>query len=221
MKPGFYSLFYFLISDIAIILCFVPFLLLLWKKIKVEKVYFIIGIYWLTNGLINIPTWFGQSGNYQLSDQLIHIYNLINTPIVLLIFFFGFSGVTRKITLYTLVSFILFELIVLIKWKGYNSDSGTMITGAGLLLVFIYSIAGVVQYLQKMEHTSSETALVFSYAALLFAYGGFIIIYIFHHIVAYTSNNKDSFLLYYISLFLAALITTLGLWTYAKPVSNL
>ena len=57
--------------------------------------------------------------------------------------------------------------------------------------------------------------MAFVYAALLFAYGSFAMIYIFTHLHRGDFiDKKDSFLLYYISLLLAALITTMGLWSY-------
>jgi drug/metabolite transporter (DMT)-like permease len=66
-----------------------------------------------------------------------------------------------------------------------------------------------------MEHTALENSMVFVYAALLFAYGSFTIIYIFLHTHSGNMiNTRDSFLLYYVSLFLAAVITSMGLWNY-------
>ena len=107
---------------------------------------------------------------------------------------------------------------ILIGLKGYNYSSSTMIIGSGLLLILVYSIVGLLQYLRKMEHTRLENSMVFVYASLLFAYGSFLIIYIFAHVHTTNSsgenNDADSFLLYYISLLLSASITSAGLWSY-------
>jgi hypothetical protein len=67
-----------------------------------------------------------------------------------------------------------------------------------------------------MEHTRFENSMVFVYAAALFAYGSGLIIYIFAHYHPAGSNNDDtdSFLLYYISLLLSAIVTSTGLWSY-------
>ncbi len=93
-----------------------------------------------------------------------------------------------------------------------------MIIGSGLLLILVYSLVGLLQYLRKMEHTPLENSMVFVYASLLFAYGSFLIIYIFAHVRATRSsgdnNDADSYLLYYISLLLSAIVTTAGLFTY-------
>lgn len=179
--------------------------------------YWIIGIYWLANGLINLPNLElnGYFKNCQWQNQCTLCYNLLNTPLVLLIFYYGCSGKDRKPVLRVLALFIAFEGM-LVAWKGYNSLSSTMIIGMGLLVVLCFSIIGLSRYLKKMEHTNFENSMVFVYVALLFAYCGFTIVYIFSHI--YTSmeagDNRDSFLLYFISLSLSAIITCLGLWGY-------
>jgi len=82
-------------------------------------------------------------------------------------------------------------------------------------VILTYCINGLMQYMKQMEHTPFENSMVFVYAALFFAYGSFTIIYIFIHTqLGNLMNIKDSFLLYYIGLFLASVITSLGLWSY-------
>jgi drug/metabolite transporter (DMT)-like permease len=113
-----------------------------------------------------------------------------------------------------ILGFIVGEA-VLINWKGYNFSSSALIIGSGLLLILTCCIAGLILYVKKMEHTRFENSMVFVYAALLFAYGSFMIIYIFAHLHPNGSGNgTDSFLLYYVSLLIAAVVTSMGLWSY-------
>jgi hypothetical protein len=131
-----------------------------------------------------------------------------------LVFASAASGRHRKQLLRILLLFTTGELVVT-GWKGYNFMTSTGIIGSGLLLTLIGSIIGLVQYMKKMEHTPFENSMVFVYAALLFSYGSFLIIYIFTHIRGNSEgNSKDSFLLYYTSLLLSSSITSLGLWSY-------
>ena len=110
--------------------------------------------------------------------------------------------------------FIAFEA-GLVLWKGYNFSTSNAIIGAGLLITLFYCITGLIQFMKQMEHTPFENSIAFVYAALLFAYSSFLIIYIFTHIHEKGSDTgKDSFLLYYIGLLLSACITNLGLWGY-------
>ena len=214
LKTGLYSVLYAIASNVAICLCFVPFLFLCRKKIRQDKVYIMIGIYWLANGLVNIPSLnlFGSFANQEFRAHLIFLYSLLDTPLVLAIFFFATKGKKRKIILLTGVLFTV-EAAILNR-RGYNFGSASIIIGIGLVLVLLFSVSGILEYMNKVEHSDFETCLVFIYAALLFAYGGFIIIYIFSQLHDYKTDNADSLLLYYISLSLSAFITSLGLWGY-------
>ncbi len=151
-----------IISSMAVGFCFVPFILLGWKKMRRVNAYCLIGIYWLLNGLINLPAPLPFTGDQHSFGRLNNYFMLAETPLV------------------------------------------------------IYSIAGLGRYVKKMEHTRFETSMVFVYAALLFAYGSFFIIYIFAHWHPDigSSGIADSYLLYYISLLLSAAVTSTGLWTY-------
>jgi hypothetical protein len=216
LKTGAYSVLYAVISNMAILLCFIPLLLLGWKKMRQEKAYWIIGIYWFFNGLVNLPGIgvfsFNLSRHWQ--ERSSFSYNLAETPLVLLIFAFASAGRQRRQLLLLFVLFIAWEA-ALISWKGYNLSTRLLLIGSGLLSILIYSIIGLIQYVKKMEHTRFENSMVFVYASLLFAYGSFLIIYIFAHIHSNgNSNGTDSFLLYYVSLLISAAVTTMGLWSY-------
>jgi hypothetical protein len=217
LKTGVYSVLYEVVLNMAIGSCFIPFLLLSWKKMRQVKTYRVIGIYWLFTGLINFMDldFFRHLTNTSaLQERLNLYYNLLETPLVLWVFAGAASGLHRKQLLLILLFFIAGEL-ALIGWKGYNFTSSAIIIGSGLLLTLAYSITGLVQYMRKMEHTPFENSMVFVYAALLFAYGSFLIIYIFTHIRENSEgSSKDSFLLYYTSLLLSAAITSTGLWGY-------
>jgi hypothetical protein len=219
VKTGFYNVLYLLVSNTAILFCFVPFLFLIWKRMRKDKAYWMVGIYWLVTGLINL-SYLGidlavATRTSALEAKLNFAYNILDTPVLLLFFFYAASGKKRKN--HILLSMLLFTAFegLLLAWKGYTFETSTMIIGGGLLLVLAYCVTGLVEYMRTMEHTAFENSMVCVYAALLFAYGSFSIIYIFTHIHRGDFIDKrDSFLLYYISILLAALVTTLGLWSY-------
>ena len=54
---------YTLLSNISIALWFLPIILLWIRKLQFEKAYIFTAIYWLANGLMNLPGWIGQAGN--------------------------------------------------------------------------------------------------------------------------------------------------------------
>lgn len=201
---------------LAIVLCFVPFLYLGWKKMRQVSAYRAIALYWLVTGLINLPNLelFGLFRNVALQEKLNVWYTMAETPLVLFVFSCAASGNRRRQLMWALSLFTAAEA-GLVAWKGFNFSTSNLIIGAGLFITLFYCISGLVQFMKQMEHTPFENAIAFVYAALLFAYSSFLIIYIFIHIHEKGADtSKDSFLLYYIGLSLSATITNLGLWGY-------
>jgi drug/metabolite transporter (DMT)-like permease len=213
LKTGAFSVLYAVISNMAIGCCFIPFLLLGWKKMRHVNAYWIIGIYWLLNGLVNLPE-LGLFTGSRWQEKLTFGYNLAETPLVILVFGFATSGRQRRNLLLLVLLFMIWEAI-LVSWKGYNFSTSALIIGSGLLLILACCITSLIQYVRRMEHTRFESSMVFVYAALLFAYGSFLIIYIFAHMHPNgAGTGTDSFLLYYISLLISAAVTSMGLWNY-------
>jgi len=177
--------------------------------------YRVLGVYWLLNALIHFSDiYFFLSFRGSRLDQLMNYYNVVDTPLALLIFACASSGRHRRTILLSIFLFAAVEAVT-ISWKGYETVSGFLFTGFGVSVVIVYSIIGLVQYMRKMEYTSFENSMVFIYGALLFAYGSFLIISLFLHIRGNTpGNSRDSYLLYYISMLISAVITSLGLWSY-------
>ena len=207
-----------LISNIAIIFCLAPFLMMLWKKLHYERTYTLVGLYWLITGLLNQYNWLSNAQNNHMQAQLMFVRNLIGIHFVLVIFLFRAEGSQKKTIFYTLLSFILFELVMMI-WNGSDNASNIVVIGLGSLLVLIFSIAGLVGYLKNMEHSSFDNTLAFIYAAFLFAYGGTTMIYILNYLNVATTNDPDEFFLYYVGLLLSSLLTCYGLWQYAEKSS--
>jgi len=185
------------------------------KKMRQVTTYRVLGIYWLLNGLIHFTDiYFFISYRNTRLDELSNYYNVLDTPLVLLIFICAASGRYRKALWLTLLLFIALEVSI-ITWKGYAFTSGFFFTAVGVALVLFYSIIGLLQYMRKMEYTTFESSMVVVYASMLFGYGSFLIISLFLHIRGNGEvNTRDSYLLYYISLLISAIITFLGLWSY-------
>jgi hypothetical protein len=177
--------------------------------------YRVLAIYWLLNAVIHFSDiYFFLSFRNTRLDRLLNYYNVLDTPLVLLIFACASSGRHRRTLALSIFLYVVLEMVI-IGWKGYDAVSGFIFTGFGVLVVIVYSIIGLVQYMRKMEYTSFENSMVFIYGALLFAYGSYLIVSLFLHIRGNTeSNSQDSYLLYYFSLLISAVITSLGLWSY-------
>jgi hypothetical protein len=204
------------VASLAIVICFVPFLFLGFKKVRKVNTYRVIGIYWLFNGLVNFPIlWpIQREGLRSFFQHLTDIYDLVDTPLVLLVFALAATGKLRRQVLIVLVGFVIGESI-LIRQKGYTY-SWPIVVGTGVSLILVYTVSGLWQYLKKMEHNRFENSMAYVYAALLFGYGTYLIIYLLYFFRKSASgyNEADSFLLYYTSLLLSAIVTSTGIWSY-------
>lgn len=209
---------YRLITVLSILACFVPFTLLIWKKLWKEPLYILICAYWLINGLINLGPLFNLPISIRAEDTITLTANALDTPLVLGIFYLATKGAKRTALKITFISFVLFEMIV-IAFKGFNYSSSSIIIGVGLIVVLIYGAAGIISYLGRLEHTPQENVMVFIYSSFLFFYGTFIIIYIFSYLTT-VSDDADNFFLYYVELFVAALPAIYGLVKYPRQSSS-
>ena len=130
-------MFYAIVSSGAIVLCFIPFLFLSWKNIRKVRAWWVLGIYWLLNGLDNLlEVWFAtrSEGSHVLVRQLSFCYCLVETPLLLLTFALARQGRGRKGLLLLLVLFMTGESILL-RLRG-NSSLG-LIIGSGLGIIIL------------------------------------------------------------------------------------
>jgi hypothetical protein len=201
------------ITIISILLCFIPIIVLVLKQMWRERLYLLIALYWLLNGLINIATLFNFKIDRRVDDFITLTANYLDVPMVLLIFYLASRGLYRKVIKYTLLSFIVFELIVTFI-KGFNYDAITIILGVSLVVIISFSIAGIVAYLTRIQHSPQEEIMVFVYSSFLFFYGTFIIVYVFSYIIV-NQNDSDNFLIYYLELLLASLPVTYAFLKFA------
>lgn len=184
------------------------------KRLWKDRLYLLIAGYWLLNGVINIAELFNIPLAPATDDYITLFANYADVPMVLFIFYLASSGIHQKVIKITLISFIVFEAgLTLI--KGFNFDTVTIILGMSLVIIIAFSIAGIVLYLKRIEHTPKENVMVFVYSSFLFFYGAFIIVYVFNYLTSIGSDS-DNFFIYYLELLLACLPATYGLLKHAN-----
>jgi len=204
------------IAAIAILFSFSPLLLILIKKLSKEKAYTLIAIYWLLNGSTNLPEWLGQANNLALLNDITLVYNLIDAPLVLLILYYSSTGTKKKLILYVLIMYVIFESMMIF-WKGHNFDSSAVIIGVGGVIILVFSIWGVADFFQKIEHSSFETTMGFIYAAFIFEYSLSIVTFISNYLNFKKETVDVNLFVYYLSVISATILTSFGLWRYARP----
>jgi len=200
--------FYDIISVAAIFSYFIPILVVLLRKLWRDAFFILFAVYWLLGGLINMPDLLPGFSEELKSDMGV-IYNLLDIPLILIIFYYTSSSfMIRRYILFSLALLIAFEAVNFLIY-GLNYDALKYSLGPGIAIVLIVLTWEIVRYLQKIEHSNRQSAKVFIYAALLFEYGTFTLIYIFDYFIP-NSNSEDSFLIYYISTVIAIFIALGG-----------
>jgi len=200
--------FYKFITLLATIAFFVPVLIVLVKKLWQDKYFLFLGAYWLIGALVNIITLIPGIGSRTL-EIIIVIYNLMDILFILWILWYTSSSTAfAKILRIVIVVFFLIELLLLFSF-GINYEAIKYIMGAGVLVVLVTLVWEIRLYLQRMEHNNREKSMLFIYAALLFEYGSYIIVYILDYFII-RAAHIDTFLIYYISTLIAIMIASFG-----------
>jgi len=192
----------------AIIASFIPIFLVLVKKLWKESAFLLIAFYWVLSGLVNVLDKIGIAKNAM--DLITIVYNMFDIPIVLgLIYFTTKSFRIKRFTMIAAPALLVAQLISFMV-KGWNYDAAKYVLAAGLLMVIYAVVCELSLYMHKLEHTRHEKAMVFIHVSFLFAYGTFIIIYVFDYYIKVGTSSIDNFIIYYISSLIAIIIASIG-----------
>lgn len=205
---------YNIISIAAIVSYFVPLAIVLIKGLQREPFFLLFAGYWAIGGVINSIDLFPEFPS-EVSYTIGVIYNMLDIPIILGIFYYTTSSILMRRFILLALAFTIVIEITSTAIMGLDYDALKYSLGTGIALVIAVVIWEIVRYLQKIEHSNRQNAKIFIYAALLFEYGTFILIYIFDYFIA-NSSRKDSFLIYYISTLVAILIASCGYLLFRK-----
>jgi len=148
------------------------------------------------------------------------VNNLLDAPLMLLFltYFSGSPLLTKKMKI-LIVSLLVFEIIV-ISIVGFNNTAVTIFLGPGLILVFGFSLHFFVRQAKiTIAHHKAIGKAIIS-AALLFAYGGYLIIYLMYYVFQ-TPFVDDTFLVYYLVVTLSSILMGVGIVTERKRVQKL
>jgi hypothetical protein len=205
---------YHVISIAAVASYFVPLLIVMFKKAWRDQFFLLFAIYWSVGGAMNVfdlvP---GVSKN--LLHNITIFYNMLDTPFILGILYFTTSyNFVKKAAVAGITLLLLVQVVSIVK-GGISYDSQKYALGVGVGVVLCIVSMEIVRYMQKIEHSTRQNAKMFVYAALLFEYATFIVIYIFDYILI-AEDRKDSFIIYYVSTLVAIVIASCGFILFRK-----
>jgi hypothetical protein len=202
------------LSVAAVISYFVPLALVLFKKLWRDPFFMLFAAYWALGGLINMAD-VVPGVSKKFSYTLGVFYNMLDVPFILgILYCTSSSPLIKKFTPFAIVLILSSEVFSLIT-NGITYDALKYPLGAGIATVLFIVIMEIVRYMQKIEHTNRQNAKMFIYAAVLFEYATFIVIYIFDYFVP-AENPTDSYLIYYMSSMVAILIASCGYLLFRK-----
>ena len=205
------NLIYEIVSVAAIVAYFVPLAIVLLKKLWHVTPFLLFALYWGAGGIVNVVHLMGFSN--RTLEIITVLYNAIDMPVVMAIVYkTTASPAIRKFSGFAVAGLLGIEIVNLFL-RGLNYEALKYSLAIGLLLVLTLIVWEIILYLQKIVHTGREKGLLFIYAALLFEYGTYIIIYIFDYYLEHISSTMDNYLVYYISSFIALVIATCGYLT--------
>lgn len=210
------SIIYQIVSVLAVGLYFVPMLVVLMKKLWSAVPFRLFALYWLICALANLVEYLHLSP--RALDLYTVIYNLLDIPIVLTIFYFSSSSpVVKKFTKIMAPALLAVGLVNCII-RGFNTDALEYVLGGELLIVLSVIVWEIILKLQQIKLTGPVKGLLLIYAALFFEYGTFVVIYIFDYFLPGTSTSTDNFLVYYLSSLVALPVAICGFLT--KGIKN-
>jgi hypothetical protein len=202
---------YQIVSVLAVGLYFVPMLVVLMKKLWSIIPFRLFALYWLICALANLVEFMHLP--HQVLDLYTVIYNLLDIPVVLTIFYFSTtSPVVKKFTKIVAPTLLAAGLVNCIV-RGFNTDSLEYVLGGELLIMLGVIVWELILKLQQIKLTGAVKGLLLIYAALFFEYGTFVVIYIFDYFLPGTSTTNDNFLMYYLSSVIALPVAICGFLT--------
>lgn len=196
---------YEIITLLATIAYFVPAFIVIFKRLWKDPYFIYLGLYWLAGAVVNIVT-----GIKSLPVEVIAVlYNMVDIPFMLWILWYTSSSTSlAKILRVVIAAYITIE-VILVLISGVNYDAIKYIMGIGVLLVLVTLVWEITLYLQRIEHSNRERSMLFIYAALLFEYGSYTVVYIFDYFII-PPDQEDTLLIYYSSSLIAISIACFG-----------
>ena len=163
--------------------------------------------------------------DYIKADKIFIYYeglatNFLDAPLMLTFMtYFSKTAIFRKKMKMIIPFFLLFEIIVIAVY-GFNIKAAIIVLGPGLLLVLGFAMFFFIHQakITIVHQKAAGKALIA--ASLLFAYGGYLFIYIVYYLLK-TPYKTDTFLVYYLVSIFSSVLIGVGIIYERKRVREL
>lgn len=146
--------------------------------------------------------------------------NYLDTPLMLmfLLFFCAERWISKTIQ-HTLFIFIVYELFIM-AIHGLTIQANVYVLGPGILIVLVYGVSLFMRQIRITIIQGKGLGKTLMLASVVFSYGCFSIIYLFHYIQRIKAVN-DIFLLYFMTSLLSSIIMSAGVLLINKHLKTL
>lgn len=206
-----------LISSIAL---FTPIIIIILLRLAWYKSFPALVLYFL---LVSCHS-FLNLGMFDVSRDFINGFgvmnNFLDAPLMLgFMTYFSKTAAFRRKMKFIIGGIIVFEAVALGIY-GFSKYALPMVLGPGTVCVFIFALIFFLHQAKITIVYQKAAGKALMSAALLFAYSGYLFIYIVYYLLR-TPNRGDTYLMYYCVAILSSLVLVAGLFYERKRVKHL
>lgn len=148
------------------------------------------------------------------------ISNYLDVPLMLIsMLMFCVEKWKRRFIITTIFVFLVYEVIIFFQ-HGLAPVSSKYIMGPGIVIVLLFSLYFFVTHIKSTIILGKGMGKTFMTASILFAYGCYLLVYVFAYIIK-TSEKSDVFTIYYLASIIFSLLMSVGLIWIGKRVKQI
>lgn len=194
----------------AVVALFVPVLLILAGRLYTNRSLLVLFVYYLFTGVYNLMDLDVIPATALFKRHAGVAFNYLDTPMMLVVLlFFCNQKWKRNLVLLALALFMVFEIIIAFRF-GLAVQSSVYLLGPGTVLILLLSIFFFSHYGKICIVQGRGLGKTLMLVSIIFFYTSFLILYYLHYLL-HTPAEADEFLIYYISVFIAAVVMSTGL----------
>lgn len=207
---------YHVIAIIAAVSFFMPFFIVMARKLLPYRPFVWFAGYWMLAGIVNLLFMSPSFTGSRFMTVTERVFNLADAPIMLFILYKTVHVETIRRSIKKMLPAFLSTALLVTAITHLGGFAETMMVGAGLIIILMYIIWIIVHYTKGIRHFHTAYTLQFIYYALLFEYGISVVTFIFSYMIPDQSNLQDSFLIYHLSIIISVSVASYGLLTHKK-----
>ncbi len=206
------------LSLAAMLSFFVPLILVIIRKLWKDPFFMSFAIYWAISGCLSVIDFIPgiKRETLQLAGALGNMFDL---PMILAILYYtSRSQQIKKFAAFAFICCVVLEISGVVI-KGINYEALKYPLGTGVAFVLIILFWEIIRYMRMEEPNNRQNAKVLVYAAVLFEYLCYIVVYVVDYFASedfYNARKTDIYTIYYVSTVIGILIASCGYLVYKK-----